>query len=201
MNKEKKQQPAIRKEINPKVIWLTGISGAGKTTLGKMLVKQLQAIGEPCTLLDGDELRQGLNKDLGFSDADRHENVRRVAEVAKLMTEAGLHAIVALISPFQADRDAARSLFEAGQFIEIHIDTSLQAAEKNDVKGLYKKARDGSLPQFTGISSTYEAPLQPELTIETHLHTAEESNEQILQYLQQHGLVTNTAYKAITNPC
>lgn len=198
MHNSAKQRPATRQGTKPKVIWLTGISGAGKTTLGKMLVNELQIMGEPCTLLDGDQLRQGLNKDLGFSDDDRHENVRRVAEVAKLMTEAGLHAVVALISPFRADRDTARSMFEAGQFIEIHIATSLEAAERNDVKGLYKKARDGSLQQFTGISSSYEAPLQPELLIETHQHSAEEDKDRILQYLQQHALGGGTQ-SAVSN--
>ncbi len=152
------------------VIWLTGLSGAGKSTIATALLQQLQAAGRAAYVLDGDELRTGLNSDLGFTAADRRENVRRVGEVARLMSQAGLVVIVALISPFKADRDAARARLPAGRFVEVFVSTPLAVAEARDPKGLYRKARAGQLPEFTGISSPYEAPDAPELRIETE-HT------------------------------
>jgi bifunctional enzyme CysN/CysC len=157
------------------VLWFTGLSGAGKSTIARCLEEQLRASGRPVALLDGDELRLGLNKDLGFSAADRAENVRRVGEVARLMVNAGLTVIVALISPFRADRDAARGLFKPGQFVEIFVDTPLAVAEARDPKGLYRRARQGQLPAFTGVDSPYEVPLRAEITIDTQTTTAEDA--------------------------
>jgi adenylyl-sulfate kinase len=155
------------------VCWLTGLSGAGKSTIALAVMADLAGKGERAVLLDGDALRNGLNRDLGFSDADRRENVRRVGEVARLMADAGLVVVVALISPFRADRDAARALFEPGHFIEVFVDTSLAVAEARDVKGLYTRARAGQIPAFTGIDSPYEAPLAAELVIDTASTPAE----------------------------
>lgn len=149
------------------VLWLTGLSGAGKSTIAQATCQALQLQGRAATVLDGDELRRGLTRDLGFSAADRAENVRRTAEVARLMADAGLIVIVALISPFREDRAKARTLFEDGRFFEIHVDTALSVAEARDPKGLYRRAREGLLPVFTGVSSPYEAPLAPAMRIDT----------------------------------
>ncbi|WP_346779566.1 adenylyl-sulfate kinase [Burkholderia sp. Ac-20345] len=151
------------------VVWLTGVSGAGKSTLANLLKEQLDARGLRTYLLDGDILREGLNQDLGFSDADRHENIRRTAEVARLMVDAGLIVIAALISPFHEARAKARERFAAGTFIEVFVDVSLEVAEARDPKGLYVLARQGAIRQFTGIESTYEKPLFPDV----HVRTAE----------------------------
>ncbi|AOL03068.1 MULTISPECIES: adenylyl-sulfate kinase [Burkholderia] len=151
------------------VVWLTGVSGAGKSTLANLLKEQLDARGLRTYLLDGDILREGLNQDLGFSDADRHENIRRTAEVARLMVDAGLIVIAALISPFHEARAKARERFAAGTFIEVFVDVSLEVAEARDPKGLYVLARRGAIRQFTGIESTYEKPLSPDV----HVRTAE----------------------------
>nr|WP_260431203.1 adenylyl-sulfate kinase [Burkholderia contaminans] len=153
------------------VVWLTGVSGAGKSTLANLLKEQLDARGLHTYLLDGDVLREGLNQDLGFSDADRHENIRRTAEVARLMVDAGLIVIAALISPFQEARAKARARFAAGTFLEVFVDVSLDVAEARDPKGLYVLARQGAIRQFTGIESTYEKPLSPDV----HVRTAEAS--------------------------
>lgn len=155
------------------VFWLTGLSGAGKSTIAALTAGLLQARGLRVAVLDGDALRHGLNKDLGFSDLDRRENVRRVAEVARLMADAGLVVVVALISPFRVDRDAARALFAPGAFVEVFVDTPLQVAEARDVKGLYRRARAGEIPAFTGIASPYEAPLQADIVIDTQTTSAE----------------------------
>ncbi|WP_175811752.1 adenylyl-sulfate kinase [Burkholderia contaminans] len=153
------------------VVWLTGVSGAGKSTLANLLKEQLDARGLRTYLLDGDVLREGLNQDLGFSDADRHENIRRTAEVARLMVDAGLIVIAALISPFQEARAKARARFAAGTFLEVFVDVSLDVAEARDPKGLYVLARQGAIRQFTGIESSYEKPLSPDV----HVRTAEAS--------------------------
>jgi bifunctional enzyme CysN/CysC len=145
-----------------KVIWFTGLSGSGKSTLANALEKELHAQGKRTYILDGDNVRQGLNKDLGFTDADRVENIRRVAEVAKLMMDAGLIVMTAFISPFRAERQMARELIGAEHFIEVFVDTPLVVCEQRDPKGLYKKARSGQLPNMTGINSPYEPPLRPE---------------------------------------
>jgi bifunctional enzyme CysN/CysC len=173
----------------PCVLWLTGLSGAGKSTIANLVEKQLLALGRHTYLLDGDNVRHGLNRDLGFTDADRVENIRRVAEVAKLMTEAGLIVMVSFISPFRAERRMARSLFEPGEFLEVHVDTPLAVAESRDVKGLYRKARRGELKNFTGIDSPYEPPEHPEIYIDTTHAAAEESATLIVEQLRKAGML------------
>ncbi len=165
------------------VLWFTGLSGAGKSTIANLVEKRLLRMNRHTFLLDGDNVRHGLNKDLGFTDADRVENVRRVGEVAKLMTDAGLIVITAFISPFRAERDMVRQMMAAGEFVEVHIDTPLSEAEARDVKGLYKKARSGQLKNFTGIDSPYEAPVSPELRIDTTKLTPEQAADLIVEYL------------------
>jgi bifunctional enzyme CysN/CysC len=156
-----------QKRQKPKCIWFTGLSGAGKSTLASGLDRALTDAGQHVYVLDGDNLRHGLTRYLGFSDSDRKENVRLVAEAAKLMVDAGLVVLVSLISPFRGDRDAARALFGADEFVEVFVDTALAVAESRDVKGLYAKARSGQLRGFTGIDSPYEAPLKPEVHLQT----------------------------------
>lgn len=174
---------AAIKNQKPAVLWLTGLSGAGKSTIANIVEKKLARMNRHTFLLDGDNVRHGLNKDLGFADADRVENIRRVGEVAKLMTDAGLIVITAFISPFRAERDMVRSMMQPGEFVEIHIDTPLAEAEARDVKGLYKKARSGQLKNFTGIDSPYEPPENPEIRIDTTAMTAEEAAEEIVRRL------------------
>jgi len=174
----------------PCVLWYTGLSGAGKSTIANMVDKRLHASNRHTYLLDGDNVRHGLNRDLGFTDADRVENIRRIAEVAKLMVDAGLIVSTAFISPFRAERQMARALVADGEFIEIFIDTPLGIAEERDPKGLYKKARRGDLKNFTGIDSPYEKPEAPELTIDTTMHSPEQAAEAVVAYLQQRGIVT-----------
>ncbi len=165
------------------VLWLTGLSGAGKSTIAQATCRRLHAQSRHAVVLDGDELRRGLTRDLGFSAADRAENVRRTAEVARLMADAGLVVIVALISPFRADRALARALFEPGRFIEVFIDTALDVAEARDAKGLYKRARQGLLPAFTGIGSPYEPPLDAEVHIQTLSTSVEVAAERLVARL------------------
>ena len=164
---------ATQKRQAPRCLWFTGLSGAGKSTIANLVEKKLFARGVHTYLLDGDNVRHGLNKDLGFTDEDRVENIRRVAEVAHLMTDAGLVVLVSFISPFRAERRMARSLFAPGEFVEVFVDTPLEVAEQRDVKGLYAKARAGRIPNFTGIDSPYEVPEAPEL----HLMAGERSAE------------------------
>ena len=168
------------KNQKPAVLWFTGLSGAGKSTIANMVEKKLVRMNRHTFLLDGDNVRHGLNKDLGFTDADRVENIRRVGEVAKLMTDAGLIVITAFISPFQAERKMVRDMIAEGEFFEIHVDTPLAEAEKRDVKGLYKKARAGQLAHFTGIDSPYEAPVAPDIYIDTTRMTPEQAAELIV---------------------
>ena len=169
-----KAQRALLKNQTPRCIWFTGLSGSGKSTVANQLEKRLHAEGRHTYMLDGDNVRHGLNRDLGFTDADRVENLRRVAEVAKLMVEAGLIVIVSFISPFRAERRAARDLFAPEEFVEIHVSTPIAECEKRDVKGLYAKARKGELKNFTGIDSPYEAPENAELVIDTSTKSPEE---------------------------
>jgi len=171
---------ALMKQQRPIVVWFTGISGVGKSTLACLLDGELHARGFHTFLLDGDNLRLGLNNDLNFSDASRHESIRRAAEVARLMVDAGLIVIASFISPFRADRDAARALFASGQFFEVHVDAPLSVVESRDPKGLYKMARDGLLQNFTGVDSPYEPPTAPELHLKTSELTAQEGLRQIL---------------------
>jgi bifunctional enzyme CysN/CysC len=171
------------KNQKPAVLWLTGLSGAGKSTIANIVERKLARMNRHTFLLDGDNVRHGLNKDLGFTDVDRVENIRRVGEVAKLMTDAGLIVITAFISPFRAERDMVRAMMQPGEFMEVHIDTTLDEAERRDVKGLYKKARAGQLKNFTGIDSPYEAPESPELRIDTTKLTAEQAADAIIARL------------------
>ena len=180
---------AALKGQRPAVVWLTGLSGAGKSTIANLLEKRLHAMGRHSYLLDGDNVRHGLNRDLGFTDVDRVENVRRVAEVARLMVDAGLIVITAFISPFRAERDMARRLVGEREFIEVHVDTPLEVAELRDVKGLYKKARRGELKNFTGISSPYEAPANPDLRVNTAACTADDATERVIDKLRELGLI------------
>lgn len=158
---------ASRMGQRPLVIWLTGLSGAGKSTLARALDAALHNAGRHAYLIDGDNVRHGLNRDLGFDEASRAENIRRVGEVCRLMVDAGLIVIAAFISPFQRDRDLVRALFEPGEFIEVYLDASLQVCESRDPKGLYRKARRGDISQFTGIDSPYEVPDRPELVLKS----------------------------------
>ena len=174
---------AAQKGQRAAVVWLTGLSGADKSTIADLVEQKLFARGRHSFLLDGDNVRHGLNRDLGFTDADRVENVRRVGEVARLMTDAGLIVITAFISPFRAERAMARAMAGDGEFIEVHIDTPLAEAEARDVKGLYKKARAGALQNFTGIDSPYEAPEAPDLRIDTTTTSADAAAEIIVARL------------------
>ncbi len=168
----------------PRVVWLTGLSGAGKSTIANLLEKKLHAAGRHSFLLDGDNVRHGLNRDLGFTDADRVENIRRVGEVAKLMADAGLIVITAFISPFRAEREMVRDMLPPGEFLEVFVDTPLDEAERRDPKGLYAKARAGELNNFTGIDSPYEPPLAPDLRIDTQALSAEQAAERIADLLR-----------------
>ncbi|WP_421837838.1 sulfate adenylyltransferase subunit CysN [Novosphingobium sp.] len=171
---------ARMKGQSPAVLWFTGLSGSGKSTIANLVEKKLHALGKHTFLLDGDNVRHGLNKDLGFTEADRIENIRRVGEVARLMTDAGLIVLTAFISPFRAERDMVRALLPEGEFFEIFVDTPLEEAERRDVKGLYKKARSGALKNFTGIDSPYEVPEEPEIRVDTMGESPEEAAERIV---------------------
>ena len=176
------------KRQRPCVLWFTGISATGKSTIANLVEKKLHAMGRHTYLLDGDNVRHGLNKDLGFTEAARVENIRRVAEVARLMTDAGLIVLTAFISPFRNEREMARSLLPPGEFLEIFIDTPLAVAEERDPKGLYKKARRGELKNFTGIDSPYEAPESAEIRIDTTSMPAEAAAERIVEEMRRRGL-------------
>jgi len=180
---------AAAKQQRPAVLWFTGLSGAGKSTIANLVEKKLLAEARHTYLLDGDNVRHGLNRDLGFTDADRVENIRRVGEVARLMVDAGLIVLVSFISPFRAERDLARSLFEPGEFLEVHVDTPLAEAERRDVKGLYKKARAGQLKNFTGVDSPYEPPENPEIHIDTTTLSPEAAAELVVSRLRDAGVV------------
>jgi len=175
------------KRQKPCVLWFTGLSGSGKSTIANEVEQQLHNLSKHTYLLDGDNVRMGLNKGLSFSDEDRVENIRRVGEVSKLFVDAGVLVLTAFISPFQKEREMVRALLTEGEFIEVFIDTPLEVCESRDPKGLYKKAREGTIPNFTGISSPYEAPNNPEIHIETHKISLEDSVTKIIVYLKDKG--------------
>jgi bifunctional enzyme CysN/CysC len=184
-----KRARSEQSQHRPGVVWFTGLSGSGKSTIANIVESKLHAIGVRTYLLDGDNVRHGLNRDLGFTDADRVENIRRVAEVAALMVDAGLVVLVSFISPFQAERQLARSRVEEGEFIEVFVDTPLDVAEQRDPKGLYAKARAGQLANFTGIASPYEAPENPEVRIDTTAVAAEAAADLVVAQLRQAGMI------------
>lgn len=184
-----KQAHAAIKGQEPFIIWFTGLSGSGKSTIAILLERKLYSLGKHTYLLDGDAIRHGLNKDLGFTDADQIENVRRTAEIAKLMVDAGQIVLVSMISPFSAEREMARELVAQGEFFEVFVDVPIQAAEERDPKGLYKKARSGELKDFTGLDSPYEAPENPEVRIDTMTQTPEQAVEHIINYLLGIGVL------------
>lgn len=171
------------------VIWLTGFSGSGKSTIAVELEHALLDNGHNAFILDGDNIRHGLNKDLGFSPADRTENIRRIGEVAKLFCDANIITTAAFISPYRADRDRARGLLKEGEFIEVYVKCPVAVCEERDPKGLYKKAKAGEIPEFTGISAPYEEPLTPELTLDTSKLSVEDSVRTILSFLEEKGYV------------
>jgi len=174
---------ASMKNQRPAVLWFTGLSGAGKSTIANLVDAKLHRMNRHTFMLDGDNIRHGLSRDLGFTDADRVENIRRVGEVARLMTDAGIIVITAFISPFSAERQMVRDMLLPGEFIEIYIDTPLAEAERRDVKGLYKKARAGQLANFTGIASPYEPPIAPDIHIDTTTMTPEQAATLIVEHL------------------
>ena len=171
-------------------IWLTGLSGSGKSTIAVDLEHALIENGHAAYILDGDNVRHGLNKNLGFSPDDRSENIRRIGEVAKLFTDAGIITVTAFISPYKEDRDEARALQNEGEFIEIYVKCPVEVCEERDTKGLYKKARAGEIKEFTGISAPYEEPDKAELVLDTSTQSVEDSTRQILAYLEEKGYVT-----------
>ncbi len=171
------------------VIWFTGLSGSGKSTLALEVESKLYQRGHLTYVLDGDNVRHGLNKNLGFSPEDREENIRRIGEVAKLFADAGVIAMTAFISPYRTDRDNARDLLDEGRFVEVFVDCPLEVCESRDTKGLYQKARAGEIKEFTGISAPYEAPSQPELTVNTDNQSLEECTERVIALLESKGLI------------
>lgn len=182
-----KTDRAAMNQQKPVLLWFTGLSGSGKSTIAGALEHALFQRGQRTYLLDGDNVRHGLNKDLGFSDDDRVENIRRIGEVAKLMVDAGLIVLAAFVSPFRADRGLVRCLLAEGEFIEIHVNTPMAVCESRDPKGLYKKARAGGIKHFTGIDSEYEPPNKPEILLNTGESSVEECVEQILEVLNTYG--------------
>jgi len=179
-----KEARACQKLQKPACLWLTGLSASGKSTIANLLEKRLFAAGRHTYVLDGDNIRLGLSRDLGFSEADRVENIRRVTEVARLLVDAGLMVIVAFISPYRAERDAARSRFDPGEFLEVFVDAPLEECERRDPKGLYAKARRGELINFTGIDSRYEPPKAPDIRLNTVANNPEECVDEILRVLR-----------------
>ena len=182
-----KQQRAKIKEQKPCILWFTGLSGSGKSTIANAVESRLLALQKHTYLLDGDNIRMGLNKGLGFSDEDRVENIRRIGEVAKLFVDSGLIVLTAFISPFKQDRQSVRELVDKGEFIEVFVDTPLSICESRDPKGLYKKARSGKIASFTGISSVYEEPEQAEIHIQTNKVSIDEASQKVIEYLQNKG--------------
>ncbi|MGF9906806.1 adenylyl-sulfate kinase [Brevibacillus porteri] len=186
VSKQDRQKRAGHKSC---VLWFTGLSGAGKSTLANAVEHELHQRGLASYVLDGDNIRHGLNRGLGFGAEDRRENIRRIGEVTKLFVDAGVITLTAFISPYREDRELARNLVEAGEFIEVYVKCSLDECERRDVKGLYQKARSGEIGQFTGISAPYEEPLQAELVIESDKQTIEESVQIVLTYLEEQQIL------------
>ncbi len=186
VNRKRREEKNQHKSV---VLWFTGLSGSGKSTLAHAVEEMLYNFGLNTFVLDGDNVRHGLNKDLGFSDIDRKENIRRISEISKLMLEAGIITLTAFISPFKEERAMARSLMPHGDFIEIHCYCPLETCETRDVKGLYKKARNGEIKDFTGISSPYEAPTNPELRVDTHSLSLDESVAKVIQLLKTRHII------------
>lgn len=184
-----KQARAQKLKQKPSVIWLTGLSGSGKSTIASLLEKRLFEVNHTTYLLDGDNVRHGLCGDLGFDDKARVENIRRISEVSKLFVDAGQIVITAFISPFKADRDYCRSLLESDEFVEVFVDTPLEVCEQRDPKGLYKKARSGDIKNFTGIDSAYESPTSPEIRLNYVAETAPETAERLYQQLLEKGYI------------
>ena len=182
-----KIERASLKGQKPCVLWFTGLSGSGKSTVANAVEAKLSAMGKHTYLLDGDNVRTGLNHGLTFSDEDRVENIRRIGEVSKLFVDAGIIVLTAFISPFQEDRDRARKLVDEHEFIEVFIDTPLEVCEIRDPKGLYKKARDGKIPDFTGISSPYESPKDAEVWVKTNIKSVEDCADEVINYLKNRG--------------
>ena len=175
------------------VVWLTGLSGSGKSTVAVAAEKALVESGRLAYVLDGDNVRHGLNSNLGFSPEDRTENIRRIGEVAKLFSEAGVIVFTSFISPYRADRDAVRAIMPKGDFIEAYVAASVETCEGRDVKGLYAKARKGEIPEFTGISAPYEEPHKPEVVLDTNSQTVEESTRQLVAHLEERGILSGGA--------
>ena len=190
LSKSEREQLLKQKGV---VIWFTGLSASGKSTLAFAVEEELYNRGHLCYVLDGDNIRHGLNKNLGFSPEDREENIRRIGEVSKLFADAGLLTMTAFISPYRKDRDLARRLLKDEEFIEVYTTVPLEIAEQRDPKGLYKKARAGEIKEFTGISAPYEEPLNPELTIDTSKLDLEQSRDRIIQYLEKKGILKNSS--------
>ena len=188
-----KEQRSQQKQQRACVLWFTGLSGSGKSTIAGALEHRLVREGYHTYLLDGDNVRHGLCKDLGFSDVDRQENIRRIGEVSKLMSDAGLIVLTAFISPHRAEREAVRSLFPDGEFLEVFVDTSLNECERRDPKGLYKKARAGDIPNFTGISSPYEQPLTPEIHLDSDEDSIEDKVEACMRVLKANRIIGSPA--------
>ncbi len=174
-------------------VWFTGLSGSGKSTIAVAVERELVNRGHAAYVLDGDNIRHGLNRNLGFSPEDRTENIRRIGEVSKLMTDAGLIVLTSFISPYRADRDAVRALHAAGDFLEAHVAATVETCESRDVKGLYAKARAGQIPEFTGISAPYEAPEKPELLLDTNRQSVADSVAQVVRYLEEKGVLSPPA--------
>lgn len=184
-HKIKKADRIAQKKHKPAILWFTGLSGSGKSTLASALEHRLHQEGINTYILDGDNIRNGLNKGLTFSDDDRQENIRRISEVAKLFVDAGVVVLTAFISPFREDRAMARSMVESGEFIEVFVDCPLEVCEQRDVKGLYQKARNGEITKFTGIDSPFEAPENPEVTVQTHKLSLDESVDQLFKFVSK----------------
>ncbi len=184
-----KSDRASLKKQKPCILWFTGLSGSGKSTIANRVEEMLFEMGRHTYLLDGDNIRSGLNKDLGFGKEDRVENIRRIAEVAKLFVDAGIIVLTAFISPYRSERDSVRESVEEGEFIEVFVDTPLDVCESRDPKGLYKKARAGEIPNFTGIDSDYEAPKNPEIILNTIHMSIDESAQKVIDYLKERGYI------------